>query len=155
MAARRTSLPQVRVSRKGSYDPIEKTARAIDKAEESVCAVVYKFNKKRILKALREALHDGVDVRLLVDEWQVTGKVESLVRRARSAGAKVKYWKHGKLHAKFTIVDRSLVLSGSYNWTKSASNKNTELVLSFEEPKTVKAFLRRFRDMWSRGTPLE
>ena len=159
--------PRIRVSTKGDPDPLDETARAIDRAKTSVWAVVYKFDKfdeQPIQEAIRRALRHGVEVRLLVDKWLVTRKKnkkkskkkqykKSFVPEAADAGAEVRRWKKGKLHVKFTIVDRSLVLSGSYNWTKGASERNTELLLTFSEPATVNAFVWRFKEMWSRACP--
>ncbi len=156
--------PRIRVSTKGYPNPLDETARAIKEAKRSVWAVVYKFDKfdkQPIQEAIRHALHHDADVRLLVDEWLVTKKKskkkkykrKSFVPEAAVAGAEVRRWKKGKLHVKFTIVDRSLVLSGSYNWTKGASKRNTELLLTFSEPATVNAFVRRFEKMWRLACP--
>ena len=63
------------------------------------------------------------------------------------AGATVRKWIGDKLHAKLVIIDDRQVLSGSYNWTKSAE-KNTELLLRFDDPTSVGRFTDLFKDMW-------
>lgn len=50
------------------------------------------------------------------------------------ATVEVKEWTQGKLHAKLLIIDESSVLTGSYNWTKSAEGDNVELMLEFTAP---------------------
>lgn len=147
------SRPYVGVSLKRDLDPVDKCAQAIDKAEESVWAAVYKFNNKRMLRAIRDAVDDEIQVRLLVDRWQVNGKERSFVGKAAKRGAEVRVWRKRKLHAKFTIIDQSRVLTGSYNWTNSGAGQNVELLLTFDEPAVITAFQRRFREMWRMAEP--
>ena len=147
---------RAKVSISGTLDPIERTATAIRKARTSVQAVVYKFDRRLILRAFKTALKRGVIVRLLVDSWQIKGRMAkgSNVKAAAKLGAQVRVWEHGKLHAKFAILDGNFVLSGSYNWTKSAAKRNTELLLMFDGRKTVRQFDKLFKRLWTEGTPL-
>jgi phosphatidylserine/phosphatidylglycerophosphate/cardiolipin synthase-like enzyme len=150
------SLPEIRVSVPGSLSPIDVTARAIRGAKQSIWAVVYKFDKPRILKALRAIMQDGVAVRLLVDDWLLRAdkakRQRPLVVQAAEFGAEVRTWNAGKLHAKFMIVDGERVLTGSYNWTRSAHRKNTELLMTFRQPSVADLFARRFRSLWRVAT---
>ena len=151
---------QIRVSRSGTPNPLKQTARAIVKAEKLIRAVVYKLDHVPILTALEEALGKGVEVRLLVDRWQVEcpecgkskRKNDSLIRSAADAGAKVRVWTEGKLHTKFTIIDQALVLTGSYNWTTGATKKNTELLIESQDEETVKRFGELFQELWKEDT---
>ena len=147
-------MPIVGVSTKGSQDPVAEAALAVENSERSVSAVVYKFYRKRMRRALVKVLREkGRRVRLLVDRRQLEGENDSFVPEAARAGAEVRKWKGGKLHAKFMIVDESEVLSGSYNWTKKAAKSNTELLLRFDDQDTVATFVREFEKLWRLGEP--
>jgi phosphatidylserine/phosphatidylglycerophosphate/cardiolipin synthase-like enzyme len=69
----------------------------------------------------------------------------------------VRLWQpgQGKLHAKCLIVDGQRVLSGSFNWTKSAAESNVELLLAFENPGTVKKFSVLFERLWEKRIPMK
>jgi hypothetical protein len=52
------------------------------------------------------------------------------------------------MHHKFCIIDRKLVLQGSFNWTKRANQGNNEtLTLIEEDPPSVNQFLAEFERM--------
>jgi|TARA_B110000261_G_scaffold61435_1_gene72249 phosphatidylserine/phosphatidylglycerophosphate/cardiolipin synthase-like enzyme len=40
------------------------------------------------------------------------------------------------------------LLTGSYNWTKSAADRNQENILVTEDPKMVKSYLSEFEKLW-------
>jgi phosphatidylserine/phosphatidylglycerophosphate/cardiolipin synthase-like enzyme len=135
-------------------NPIVATRRALDEARESVSAVIYKFDEPGLLEAVSAAVRRGVRVRLLIDGAQVAGNPErSLAARAQAAGAEVRLWPEDlhKLHAKLTVVDGKKALTGSYNWTRSALEKNVELLIVFEEPATVRRLSGLFEVLWERA----
>jgi len=128
-------------------DPIAVTREVIEGAESSLEAVVYKFDEKSLLEPLERALARGVRVRMVADAGEAK-RGRSRTKALSKAGAEIRPWKPGKLHAKFLIVDGKRVLSGSYNWTESAENRNVELLLDFDAPDVVKAFGQRFERLW-------
>ena len=143
------AAPEPRIHFGGNAVPI--AVAAIDAAERSVDAALYKFDEPSLLAAVERALQRGVRVRLLADETKANAN--SLVALAGKAGAEVKRWraKRGKLHAKLMLVDGERAIAGSFNWTRSAARSNVELVLDFREPATVKRLAEGFEKLWDRG----
>ena len=125
---------------------------AIDAAETSLAAVLYKFDEPSLLASVERALSRGVRVRILADEAQAKRK-RSLVGLAERAGAEVRLWrpKLGKLHAKLMVIDERRAIAGSFNWTRSAARSNVELLLDFQEPDTVKRLSGVFEALWDRA----
>ena len=84
--------------------------------------MVYKFDDPSLLQELQRAAKRGVAIRLVADASEAADK-NSLVHRAAKAGAKIRSWsvKRGKLHVKFAVFNGKEVLSGSYNWARSAA----------------------------------
>jgi phosphatidylserine/phosphatidylglycerophosphate/cardiolipin synthase-like enzyme len=138
-----------RVELSTDHDPIARTREAIAGARASVDAVVYKFDEPSLRPALEAALARGVAVRLLVDAKEADDS-DSQVDAVRHAGAVVRRWsrERGKLHAKFTTIDGALVLTGSFNWTRSAGGKNVEVLLELSEPELVDRFSALFDRLW-------
>jgi len=53
------------------------------------------------------------------------------------------------MHNKFAIIDRAIVLTGSYNWTVSASNSNQENILIIESKYVVNNYQNEFNKLWN------
>jgi hypothetical protein len=123
LQARQAPPPVVGLSL--DHNPALVTSDVIAMAEQSIAALVYKFDNEQILKAIEKAVARGVTVRLLIDGSEAKRK-RSQAQDAKIAGAEVRRWKpkKGKLHAKCLIIDGSRVLTGSFNWTDSASESN-------------------------------
>jgi mitochondrial cardiolipin hydrolase len=149
-AARAGEPPDARLSLHA--DPLAVAREAVAGAQHSIRAVLYKLEDPEIAEALAAALRRGVEVRIVADAHEAR-RSRSRIRELRDVGAEVRVWKKGKLHAKFAIVD-ARVLTGSYNWTRSAAAANVELLLDFDDPGTVARFGALFDELWREATPL-
>ena len=56
--------------------------------------------------------------------------------------------KPNHMHHKFAIFDRSRLLTGSYNWTRSASERNEENFLITDDRRLVRPFETEFNRLW-------
>jgi phosphatidylserine/phosphatidylglycerophosphate/cardiolipin synthase-like enzyme len=57
----------------------------------------------------------------------------------------------GLMHQKFSVIDRKIVLTGSYNWTHAADNFNDENLLLFRDAGPLAEEYRRvFLQLWER-----
>jgi len=52
------------------------------------------------------------------------------------------------MHHKFVVVDGKVLLTGSFNWTRSASEQNQENVLITSDPRLVAPFATEFDRLW-------
>lgn len=61
--------------------------------------------------------------------------------------------KHKIEHNKFAVFDGKKVSTGSFNWTNSASNKNSEnCIFVTQDKKTIDAYKKRFNELWRLNT---
>ncbi len=129
-------------------------ASAMNQVEGSVSAVVYKFDDPKLFPILLKTVQRGVKLQVICDAKEAK-KNASLIGDLAQAGAEVRYWprKQGKLHAKFVICDENRVLTGSWNWTKSAGGKNLELLMDIKDDHTVKTFVGVFARLWEMSQP--
>jgi len=51
------------------------------------------------------------------------------------------------VHHKFCIIDDKIVITGSYNWTYYAENRNWENIYIIEEPKAVEGYINEFKKL--------
>jgi len=130
----------------------QKLERLIEASTMSFDAAFYRFNNERLARALDEARQRGVRIRLVVDrgkyeESKSTQKLLSkgrfpfrVARGPRGAGS--------KMHHKFAILDGTVVVTGSYNWTLESEEQNYENALVLREPELVKAYGPEFEALW-------
>ena len=121
----------------------------IDSSKEKIDAAIYAINNDAIVDALIRAHKRGIKIRILTDRTQA-GQKSSKVSTLEEAGIPLK--RHSKFriqHDKFAIFDGKKAVTGSYNWTNSASRKNAENCLFFKRlNKTVKEYDKRFDKLW-------
>ena len=131
-------------------------ASALGQTRNSVSAVVYKFDDPKLLPILLETLQRGIKLQIICDEKESKKNV-SLIGELAEAGAQIKVWprSQGKLHAKFVLCDNNRVLTGSWNWTKSAGGKNLELLMDIKDDETVETFVGVFARLWNMSQPLK
>lgn len=110
--------------------------QALDNAKSSVLVQAYSFTSAPIAEALVTAHRRGVKVKVLLDKSQKTEKYSSADFLA-NAGISVKIdAAHAIAHNKVMIIDREIVITGSFNFTKAAEESNAEnlLVIRDKEP---------------------
>jgi hypothetical protein len=129
---------------------IEDWCDAVSDARQEILIAAYKLTSETALQSLLERQSDGVDVRLILDE-AASRKPGSLALKARIAGLDVSFWpseKRGKLHVKLTVIDRRLVIFGSFNLTESAEKTNTELFYQSAQESLVFQALERWESLY-------
>ena len=52
------------------------------------------------------------------------------------------------MHHKYAVFDRRCLLTGSYNWTRSAAKNNEENFIITYDPRLVSEFLAAFEELW-------
>ena len=126
-------------------------ARRIASARESVQVQAYLFTDRRIAGALFRALRRGVEVEVIGDAAEhAQGGLPWLSPLAR-AGARVYLDAAAAAsHNKIVIVDggtpRAAVVTGSYNFTRSAQARNAENVVVISGNRTLTdRFVANFR----------
>jgi phosphatidylserine/phosphatidylglycerophosphate/cardiolipin synthase-like enzyme len=125
----------------------EAIVREIESARESVHVQAYVFTARPIADALIDARKRGVQVRVIVDKSNQTDRM-SVARLLRRAGVEVLLdGEHAVANNKVVIVDESVVLTGSFNFTRAAEDANAENLLLIRGHSDV---ARKFMQNWER-----
>jgi len=117
----------------------------IGNARKSVRFAAFSFTDDDIGRAMVDAHRRGVEVVGVIEARSVKNK-GSEYRRLRRAGIKV--LKDGNryiMHNKYIIVDDSIVITGSYNFSNSARKRNDENVVIFFKPWIAERYVRDFQ----------
>ena len=104
--------------------------RVITDADKFVYFAIYTFTRQDIADALLAAKHKGLDVRGIVDRKQ-SEAIESqkaIIKELQEANIPIVFNDHSYImHIKSIVTDKAYV-SGSYNWTASATDNNDEII---------------------------
>jgi phosphatidylserine/phosphatidylglycerophosphate/cardiolipin synthase-like enzyme len=104
--------------------------RAIDNAAREILVAAYRLTVgSGIVGALIRAKERGVDVRVIADKAAPCGR-ESGIDPLAAAGVPIWIDDRARLaHAKTMVVDGTMTVMGSYNWTRGASENSEDLNL--------------------------
>jgi phosphatidylserine/phosphatidylglycerophosphate/cardiolipin synthase-like enzyme len=117
----------------------------IGKAKESIYVQAYSFTSEPIVQALIQAQQRGVKVEIILDKSQSTDK-RSGTSAVRKAGIHtVIDRKHAIAHNKIMIIDQETLVTGSFNFTKSAEEKNAENLLVIRSSELTRLYLDNWR----------
>lgn len=138
------------------YDnPQKEIIKNINQAQASINIAMYIFTDKEIALPLVKARERGVKVRLYLDKDQVDYKY-SQSRFLVQKGIKTRISTNNYImHNKFAIIDNRLLLTGSYNWTFSANNRNDENLMVLDDPEIIEIFQNQFVNLWTNKFSLE
>lgn len=135
------------------FSPGEDCRRAIadqfGRARVSVDICVFTITDDHLSAAIMEAHGRGVHIRVVSDD-EKSGDTGSDIPTLRRLGVGVAIdTSPSHMHHKFAIFDRKRLVSGSYNWTRSAFIENQENIILTEDPGLLTQFQDTFDALWT------
>ena len=127
-------------------NPTAAITKTLGEAKKSILVQAYYFTSAPIADALRQAHRRGVDVQVILDKSQPKQRY-TVATFLTNAGIPVYIdSSHAIMHNKIMIVDGQTVITGSFNFTKAAEEKNAEnLVIIHSEEQAL-----RYTANWNR-----
>jgi phosphatidylserine/phosphatidylglycerophosphate/cardiolipin synthase-like enzyme len=120
--------------------------RELNKAKSTVLVQAYSFTSAPIAKALLNVHKRGVKVEVILDKSQRTDQYSSATFFYNS-GIPVKIdAKHTIAHNKVMIIDGETVITGSFNFTKAAEEKNAENLLVISDKKLAERYTKNWQE---------
>lgn len=117
----------------------------INEARRSIRVQAYSFSSRPILRALLAAHQRGVQVQIIVDKSDLKARDSLGVRTMLASGIPVWVDMTPRIaHNKIMIIDGRTVITGSYNFSWSASHENAENVLVL----SCQALADRYLNNW-------
>ena len=116
-------------------------------ATADIC--VFTLSDDRISEEVLAAHRRGVRVRVITDNKKEFDR-GSDVGQLRDSGVSVAVDRsEAHMHHKFALFDGVWLLSGSYNWTRSASQVNEENLIQSNDASLLAQFSQRFEALWA------
>lgn len=120
----------------------------LDNATQKIQVAMAWFTSNELFEALINALNRNVDVELILLDNAINymyyapdfNEFINAGGKLRIAGAEV-----GFMHHKFCVIDDSVAITGSYNWTYYAETRNVENIVISDNSDIVMLFSAEFQ----------
>jgi phosphatidylserine/phosphatidylglycerophosphate/cardiolipin synthase-like enzyme len=119
---------------------------ALTQAKKTVLVQAYSFTSTPIARALRDAKDRGINVEVILDESNRTDAYSAADFISHAGIPTYIDAVHNIAHNKIMIIDNTTVITGSFNFTKSAEEKNAENLLVIHDT----ALAKRYTDNWQK-----
>ena len=117
-------------------------------ARTTLYLCVFTITDDRISREILQCHQRGVAVKLISDNEKAVDP-GSDIKSLAQAGLSVRIdTTVNHMHHKFAIIDEEILLTGSYNWTRSAANYNHENILVTNAVAVVRRYCDCFENLW-------
>ena len=124
----------------------------VGSAERSIEFLAFAFTSTDLAQAMIDRADHGVQVRGVFDQDQAGGQ-GSVYPLMREAGIDVRLDSlRGDMHHKVILIDRAIVVTGSYNFSRSAEEQNDENLLILHAPQVAAEYLIEFDRIFRRAS---
>lgn len=149
------ALPKsARVDTAFTEDCEEMVVAAVDRARDEIHLAIYTFSNWEIAEALAAAKDRGVEVVVKADKGQMdfdaAQRVFSLLEQHKIPVEAIEMRQRYHMHHKFMVIDREVVLTGSYNYTVAGSTVNYENLVLIVSRSIARRFVEEFESIEAR-----
>jgi phosphatidylserine/phosphatidylglycerophosphate/cardiolipin synthase-like enzyme len=128
----------------------DRVVALLDQTRRTADLCMYTLTDDRIAEVVRRIHDRGVRVRIVSEEDKALDPGSDILDLRRD-GIEVRFEATPALmHHKFAVLDGWIVVTGSYNWTRSAGSDNHENIIVSSDPAFVAPFAERFGQLWRR-----
>ncbi|MBA5870126.1 MAG: hypothetical protein GDA68_09030 [Nitrospira sp. CR2.1] len=131
--------------------PVDRVVHLYDRATRYIYVSVYGLTAPSVVKALVDAKHRGVDVRVITDRERLNDpKQHRAVKTLRLAGVPIRVNRHDALmHLKQVVIDDAINTSGSANHTTSGNRYNDERLDVITDAQLTAKARDKFLALWN------
>lgn len=133
----------------------DRLVELLDGAQESIYFLAYSFTSDDLGDSIRARAAAGVTVAGVMDDTQVASNTGTEFDPFQQDGLDV-YMdgnENGLMHHKVIIIDGSIVITGSYNFSSSAEERNDENLVIIFNPEVASVFVEEFWRVYEQAQP--
>lgn len=115
----------------------------LDNAKESILIAVCWFTDQELYDKLSGKLSNGITVFLIIHNDYINNRKSGLPFQSLiNKGCKLYFSEivNPMMHNKFCIIDKKVLITGSYNWTYNAVNNSENILIIKNQPEIIAAF---------------
>ena len=136
-------------------DCLDVIIEQLSSARSSIKICVFTVSDDRITRAILNAFRNKISIKIVTDNEKLFDQ-GSDIRQLAQTGISIRVDNTpNHMHHKFAIIDNRIILTGSYNWTRSAALYNHENLLVTSEKNLVAGFCGEFDKLWAGMTPFK
>lgn len=141
-----------------SFPNLKKVQKYIQIAKKSIDLCIFSYTNDDLSGEIMKAHERGVNVRIITDDEAMKGKgADAKAMADKGVSVRCDSEERFHMHNKFMIVDRMLVLTGSFNWSFQAVKSNQENVIVVDGDYFIGKYVEEFEKLWGQfsGNELE
>lgn len=121
--------------------------------KKSLNVAIFSITRDNFAKAIIEVFKKGIDVKIIADD-ECVKNYGSDVYKLAAAGIPCKTDSNAQfhMHNKYAIIDESVIITGSFNWTTQAINNNQENLFFYEDKQIAEQYSKEFNNLWNTFT---
>ncbi|MGB8212161.1 MAG: phospholipase D-like domain-containing protein [Anaerolineales bacterium] len=132
---------------------MDKLVAYVQGAKKSIRFMIYTYTDTALANAMIGRYQAGVDIEGVIESQDA---LEGALVPLFCANLRVKLDGNPYImHHKVIVIDDDTVITGSFNFTKSADQINDDNVLVIHDPDLAKQYLQEFGRVWNLGTSPE
>jgi len=134
-----------------SLESEAKVVHYLNSAVTTLDICVFSITYNVLGDAIIEAHKRGVKVRIISDDEQAKNPGAD-IERLQQAGIPLKIDLDPKahMHNKFVLIDKQILLTGSFNWTKQAALKNNENFMATNDEYLIEKYGEEYERLWEK-----
>jgi len=122
--------------------------RHLSSATRTIDICVFMISSQELADVILRIHQSGVVIRVVVDCEKMDLNC-SQIEQFRADGIQVRHDKTSYfMHHKFCIIDRHVLINGSFNWTRQAITGNRENLMICDIPDIVRPYQEEFERLW-------
>jgi phosphatidylserine/phosphatidylglycerophosphate/cardiolipin synthase-like enzyme len=130
---------------------VSKLIAIVNDAEINIRFLAFSFTDDPLAQAMIDRARAGVDVKGVFEAFGSTYESSEL-RRFWCANVPVRQDGNGSfLHHKVIVIDNSIVITGSLNFSANADDSNEENVIILDNPEIAALYLQEFEKNWAQA----
>jgi phosphatidylserine/phosphatidylglycerophosphate/cardiolipin synthase-like enzyme len=128
----------------GGCDPTTIIVQELSVAHHQILLQAYEFTSEPIAQALVDAHQRGVDVRAILDRSnEHEGYSEEKFLEQKGVPVMIDA-AHNIAHNKIIVIDGEIVITGSFNFTKAAEERNAENLVIIHDAAIAETYARNW-----------
>lgn len=120
----------------------------IKSAVKQLQICVFTISDDLITDAIITSHQRGITIKIITDNDKSLDEGSDIEHIAKQGIAVRMDRTANHMHHKFMVVDGKALITGSYNWTRSAARFNHENIVLTQDGGVVKLFLKEFDQLW-------
>ncbi len=118
------------------------------KAKNEIYFMIFSFTHGKIANALVMKKKEGLDIKGVLEKSQNSRYNKKPLLEYQNISVK---WDRNKynMHHKTIIIDKKIVITGSFNPSNNADKNNDENIIIIEDEKLAERYLEEFESIWN------